>query len=79
MSEKRIKNNHDREVFAINLREFIRKYQPKTWREPIKEVDFIPHFSYKEIDEIFSGGIPEEINKWYIKEAIQEYMKTLAQ
>jgi hypothetical protein len=77
MNEKRMKNNYEREVFTINMEQFIREYIPKNWMEPIQEVDFVPHFSYEEIDEIFSGNIPERIRKWYIKEAIQEFVKKL--
>ena len=77
MNKKRIKNNYERGVFAINLEQFIRNYQPKHWKESIREVDFVPHFSYEEINEIFSGNIPERITKGYIKEAIQEFVKNL--
>jgi hypothetical protein len=76
---KRMKNNYEREIFAIKLREFITKYTPRTWVVPISDVDFVPHFTYQEIDEItWSGSIPEGFDKWYIKEAIQEFVKTLA-
>jgi len=74
-TEQRIKDNYERDVFTINLEQFIRNYQPKQWVEPIKEVDFVPHFSYEEINKIFSGNIPERITKWYIKEAIEEFVK----
>ena len=77
MHERKMKDNYDREVFAIKLEQFIKNYQPKQWREPIKEVDFVPYFTFQEIDQIFSGEIPEGITKCYIKEAIQEFVKTL--
>jgi hypothetical protein len=83
MSEKRteqgIKNNHEREVFAIEIREFIKTYTPRFWVVPISDIDFVPHFTYQEIDQIFSGEIPERFTKWYLKEAIQDFVKNLAQ
>jgi hypothetical protein len=76
---KRVKNNYEREVFEIKVREFLRTYKPRIWVVPISDVDFVPYFTYQEIDQIASGEMPETITKWYIKEAIQEFWKTIAQ
>ena len=78
-ARKRIKDNCEREIFMVELEQFIGKYQPKNWIVPISDVDFVPHFTYEEIDQIIWGGMPERFNKWYIKEAIQEFVKNLAQ
>jgi hypothetical protein len=61
---------------ALLLEEFMRFYKPKGWICPISDVDFIPYISNNDIQVIMNGEIPtdEKFDKWYIKDAIKEWL-----
>lgn len=65
------------EAEALYLEEFMRFYKPKFWTDTISDVDFIPYISNEDIEIILKGEIPldKKFDKWYIKEAIQEWLK----
>ena len=74
--------NHRLEVLEIRLRQFIRKYVPKSasseffWKEPIGSVDFVPYFTDEELEIISNGKRDFEREfKWYVLEAIREFQQ----
>ena len=59
---------------AIQLRWFIRDYQPKCWVVPISNVCFIPHVLAKEFEDIMRGMVPKSLDQWYFREAIEAFL-----
>jgi hypothetical protein len=56
------------------LQEFIEKYIPRIWLEPIGEVPEITLQDYERIM-TYKDGIPDKLRKWYIIEAIYAFKK----
>lgn len=66
------------EAEALYLEEFMKYYVPKGWRGQIHDFDFVPYISNEDIEIILKGEIPvdKKFDRWYVKEAIQEWLKT---
>lgn len=61
----------------LNLENYIRFYVPKGWVGPIREFDYAPLISEEDFKIIMDGGIPldKQYDKWYVKDAINEWRK----
>ena len=59
------------------LESFIRYHTPTGWNGSIHEFDFGPSITDAEYKIICEGHIPfqDKFDKWYVKEAIQAWMK----
>lgn len=71
-------NIEDLELITCKISEHIRFYVPKNWVGPIREFDFVPFISVEDAEAICSGQIPDDkkFNKWYIKDAINDWIRT---
>jgi hypothetical protein len=60
----------------VNLRQFIKKYTPSYWKEPIGSIDFVPYFTDEELEIIEQGknDFKREF-KWYVLEAIEKFQQ----
>ncbi len=61
------------------LYSFMKKYIPRSWKESISSVDYVPFLLQDEMKNLLEKGIvPDSINKkWYYKEALNEFLKTI--
>jgi hypothetical protein len=59
------------------LYSFMKKYIPRSWKESISSVDYVPFLLQDEMKNLLEKGIvPDSINKkWYYKEALDEFLK----
>jgi hypothetical protein len=64
---------------ATSLEDFIRRYQPSSWCEPIQSCSFVPYFTNEEYEQIKQGNyvIRYRPLTWFEKEAIVEFFKQL--
>jgi hypothetical protein len=65
---------------AIKLHEFMEfTYIPKGWTVPISNVAFVPWFVESDIELLknkkYSDVKNRDIDKWYVKEAVEEFFK----
>jgi hypothetical protein len=66
---------------SSDLEWFIKLYIPKGWIGPVHLFDFTPHISEEDFEKILTGEIPSDkkYDKWYIKEAIKDWLKKIGE
>jgi hypothetical protein len=64
---------------STSLEDFIRRYQPSNWCEPIQSCCAVPIFLDKEYEQVKQGNYESYYRPltWFEKEAIVEFFKQL--